>query len=161
MSALVGRKEIMESLGAPAHTFTGAGNPMACKASLATIEIIKDEDLISKANTHGDYIREEFKKMQEKYNIIGDVRGLGLSIGVELITDTKEKNSVAASKICYRAWEKGVLLTFISQNVLRIQPPLIISKEEIDSALEMIEESIVEFLNGEIPDEVLETSKGW
>jgi 4-aminobutyrate aminotransferase len=161
MSALVGRKEIMESLGAPAHTFTGAGNPMACKASLATIEIINDEDLISKANIHGDYIMDKFEKMKEKYDIIGDVRGLGLSIGVELINNKKEKNAIAASKICYRAWEKGVLLTFISQNVLRIQPPLIISREQIDEALSLIEESIVDFINGDIPDEVLETSKGW
>ena len=61
----------------------------------------------------------------------------------------------------YRAWEKGLLLSFVSGSVLRIQPPLVITQEEMDKSLNIIEESMDDFANGRIPDSVLETVKGW
>ena len=86
-----------------------------------------------------------------------------LSIGVDLVTnrDTRERAKEAAAKICYRSWEKGVIMAFIANSVLRIQPPLTIRKEQIDKAIDIIEESINEYLNGDIPDEVLQIAKGW
>ncbi|MBZ2174637.1 aspartate aminotransferase family protein [Schnuerera sp. xch1] len=163
MSAIVAKEEIMQSMGAPAHLFTMGGNPIACRAALATIEVIKEENLINHSKELGEYVKERFNEMKDKYSLIGDVRGLGLSIGVDLVKDrdTKEKAQNAAAKICYRCWEKGVLLTFFSNSVLRIQPPLVINKEQIDKALNIIEESINEYINGHIPDEVLEIAKGW
>ncbi|GAA0180262.1 aminotransferase class III-fold pyridoxal phosphate-dependent enzyme [Clostridium sediminicola] len=163
LSAIVGRKEIMESLDAPAHTFTGAGNPISCKAALATLEVIREEELIEHSKTLGEYMKTCFKDMQERYEIIGDVRGIGMTIGVDLVKDriTKERNNNAAAKICYRAYENGVLVTFVSSNVLRIQPPLVIKKEQIDKSIDIIEEAIKDYLKGNIPDEVLKFSKGW
>ncbi|MDR1508215.1 MAG: aspartate aminotransferase family protein, partial [Synergistaceae bacterium] len=75
--------------------------------------------------------------------------------------ETRERHRVAAAKICYRAWEKGLLLSFFSGSVLRIQPPLVITREEMDKALNIIEESMEEFSKGQIPDSALETVKGW
>lgn len=163
LSAIVGRKEIMDSLDAPAHLFTMGGNPVSCQAGIATIDIIEDENLIERSRKMGDYVQEQFKKMQQKYPLIGDVRGKGLSIGIELVKDpvTKEKDFEGAAKICYRCCEKGVLLIFIANNVLRFQPPLVITQEEIDQALSVIEESMEEYLQGEISDEVLQVAKGW
>ncbi|WMJ79320.1 aspartate aminotransferase family protein [Clostridium sp. MB40-C1] len=163
MSAIVGRKEIMESLDAPAHTFTGTANPLSCKAATATLQVIREEKLIERSKTLGEYMKSRFIEMQKKYEIIGDVRGVGMTIGVDLVKDrtTKERDTNAAAKICYRAWENGVLVTFVSSNVLRIQPPLVINKEQIDRALDIIENSIKSYLNNEISDEVLEISKGW
>lgn len=163
LSAIVASDEIMESLDDPAHLFTMAGNPVCCKAALATIEIIKEEDLLDYTLQIGKYLKERFQKLQGQYSIIGDVRGLGLSIGVDLIKDklTKEQNYEAAAKICYRCWEKGLIVTFFANCVLRIQPPLNITKEEIDRALEIIEEAINDYLEDDIPDEVLEIAKGW
>ena len=104
-----------------------------------------------------------YEEMKDKYDLIGDVRGFGLSIGVDLVKNraTKIGNKEAAAKICYRCWEKGIILIYLADGVLRIQPPLVISKDELDTALSIIEESIVEYLNGEIPDEVLSIAKGW
>lgn len=163
LSAIVGRKEIMDSLDAPAHVFTMSGHALSCVAALETINVIRDEKLIEKSTELGEYVRSRFEDMKERYEIIGDVRGLGLSIGVDLVVDRKTKvgNKVAAAKICYRAWENGVILTFLANGVLRIQPPLVISIEELDKALDIIEESIIEYLNGEICDEVLNFAKGW
>jgi 4-aminobutyrate aminotransferase len=91
------------------------------------------------------------------------VRGLGLSIGVDLVKDrkTKEKAGEAAAKVCYRCWEKGVVLTFFAGNVLRIQPPLVISRQQMDKAIDIIEQAISEYLAGGIPDRVLQVAKGW
>jgi 4-aminobutyrate aminotransferase len=163
LSGVVARAELMEVLDAPAHCFTIAGNPVCCAASLATIEVLREENLLDHATELGDYTQERFRAMRKKYDFIGDVRGIGLSIGVDLVVDrdTKERHRAAAAKICYRAWEKGLLLSFFSGSVLRIQPPLVISREEMDKALDIIEESMDEFEKGQIPDSVLETVKGW
>jgi len=163
LSAVVAREEIIESVGAPAHVFTTIGNPICCQAALATIEVIEEEGLIKASEEKGEYLKIKFNKLKEKYSIIGDVRGLGLSIGIDLVKDreTKERYKDACAKICYRCWEKGLLLTFFANNVLRIQPPLVITMEELDKAVNIIEEAMQDFLAGSIPDEVLETAKGW
>lgn len=163
LSAIVARKEITDSLGTPAHLFTMSGNALSCVAALETINVIRDENLLEKSTNFGNYVKERFEEMKDKYQLIGDVRGLGLSIGVDLVVDRTSKigNKEAAAKICYRCWEKGIILIFLASGVLRIQPPLIISKEELDKALNIIEEAIVEYINGEIPDEVLSIAKGW
>lgn len=163
LSAVVAREEIIESVGPPAHLFTTLGNPVCCQASLATIDVIEEEGLLKAAEEKGAYLKGKFEQLKEKYPMIGDVRGLGLSIGVDLVKDpvTKERYKEACAKICYRCWEKGLLLTFFANNVLRVQPSLVITYEQIDKAVSIIEESMKEFLAGEIPDEVLETAKGW
>jgi len=163
LSAILARKEIMDSLGKPAHLFTMGGNALSCIASLETINILRDEDLLEKSTELGNYVMSRFEEMKDKYEIIGDVRGKGLSIGVDLVTDRESKigNNEAAAKICYRCWEKGIILIFLASGVLRVQPPLVISKGQLDRALNIIEESIVEYLSGQIPDEVLDIAKGW
>ncbi len=163
LGGVVARADLMDDWQAPAHLFTAAGNPVCCAASLATIEVIREEKVLDHTLAMGDYTMKRFRKMQEKYELIGDVRGMGLSIGVDLVKnrETRERNCEAAAKICYRTWEKGVLLSFFSGSVLRIQPPLVITREELKTALDAIEESITEYLKGDIPDSVLETIKGW
>jgi len=163
LSAIVGRSEIMDSLQSPAHAFTIAANPVCCSASISTIDVISEDGFLDNVTQIGNLTKDYFNKIKDKYEIIGDVRGLGLSIGVELVKDSinKERHVEAASKICYRCYEKGVILITLSGNVFRIQPPLNITKEEMIKALEIIEESIVDYLAGKIPDHVLDVVKGW
>lgn len=163
LGAVVARAELMEKWQAPAHLFTAAGNPVCCAAALATISVIREENLLENARTVGAHIKERFLGMQRKYEIIGDVRGIGLSIGVDLVKDrmTKERNNEAAAKICYRAWERGLLLSFFSGSVLRIQPPLVITRQQADEALDIIGQSFEDFLSGDIPDSIFDTVKGW
>lgn len=163
LSATVARKEITDALAAPAHLFTTMGNPVCCQASLATIDVIREQNLIENAKKLGLYMKNAFIEMQKKYEIIGDVRGLGMTVGVELVMnrESKQKNKPAAAKICYRCWEKGVIITFMAGNILRIQPPLIITKQELDQALEVIEQAIDDFVKGELPDSILEVAQGW
>lgn len=163
MSAIVARKDIIESLEDPAHLFTMEGNPVVCKAAMATIEVIEEEDLVKCSEEIGAYVVKRFEQMKSKYTIIGDVRGRGLSIGVDLVKDpvTKERHREAAAKICYECYERGLIVTFFANNVLRIQPPLVITKEELDKGLDIIEDSLKVFLNDEISDDVLDVVKGW
>ena len=163
LSAIVARSEIIESLDPPAHLFTTYANPVCCEAALATIKVIQEENLAHKSNVLGIYVKNRFNALSDSYEIIGQVRGLGLSIGVDLVTDrtTKEKAKSAAAKICYRAWERGVILSFFAENVLRVQPPLVISQEQLDEALNIVEDSIQEYMDDLIPDEVLTVIKGW
>jgi len=163
LSALIGRKEIMEALEAPAHLFTTAGNPVCCAAALATIKVIEEEKLMENAEKLNKIAFERFTSMKDKFPFIGEVRGLGLSIGVDLIKDsvTRERNKEAAAKICYCAWQKGLLLSFFSNSVLRIQPPLIITEAEFNKGINIIETCMTDLQNGLLGDDILKVTKGW
>lgn len=152
LSAIVGKKEIMDSLEAPAHVFTTAGNPVCCAAALASFDVIEEENLVEKSRKDGEYVRERFEKMQEKYPVIGDVRIYGLNGGVELVKDrkTKEADSESASKLITYLKNNGVLMITVKGNVLRFQPPLVITREELDKALDIIEEGFSELEKGNI-----------
>ena len=162
LSALVGRKEIMDSLEAPAHVFTTAGNPVCCAASLASFDVIEEENLVEKSRVDGEYAKERFKKMQEKYPIIGDVRMYGLNGGIELVKDrqSKEADSESASKLITYLMQNGVLMITLKGNVLRFQPPLVITRQELDKALDTIDQGFSELGKGNLK---LENNKkiGW
>lgn len=162
LSAVVGRKEVMDSLDAPAHLFTTGANPVCCQAALAVLDTIEQEELLEKSRQKGQYVRERMAKWQDKFDFIGDVRGLGLSIGVDIVKDrkTKEKDNEAALKITNRCFEKGVLIIAFAGSVLRFQPPLNINKADLDKALEVIEEAMVDYQNGDLDDLDIE-GQGW
>ena len=163
LSAIVARSEFMDALGSPAHLFTMSGNALSCIAAYETIRIIQDEKLVERSEELGQVAMNRFRAMMERYPLIGDVRGHGLSIGIDLVQDrhTKVGAREAAAKICYRCWQKGVILIFLGDGILRFQPPLVIKREEMEHAMNIIEGSIQDYLKGLIPDEVLKVSKGW
>jgi len=163
LSAIVAKKEIMNSWNPLAHSFTMGGNLVSNAAALATIAVIKEEKLIEKSKEMGDYIQNRLHELKKEHELIGDVRGRGLLIGVDLVTDgeTKERAVKEAAKICWRCWERGLILTFFSKSVLRIAPPLVITKKEVDNALDIIEKSIKDLEEGKISDQVLKNICGW
>lgn len=152
LSAIVGRKEIMDSLEAPANVYTTAGNPVCCAAALASFDVIEEENLVEKSRKDGEYVRERFKKMQEKYPVIGDVRIYGLNGGIELVKDqkTKEADSKSASKLITYLKDNGVLMITVKGNVLRFQPPLVITRDDLDKALDIIEKGFSELEKGNL-----------
>lgn len=163
LSAVVGRSEIMTSWNPPAGAFSLAANPISCVASRATIETIKTENLMTRAQELGSYLKDRFKDLQKRFGVIGDIRGKGLMLGVDLVKDriSKEPNHSYAAKICWRCWEKGLFLTFFSGSVLRIAPPLTIKEEYLEQALQILEESFEDVDSGRVPDSVLDKIKGW
>jgi len=122
-------------------------NPLAAAATRANIEIIEKENLVDNSAKMGDYTLKRLKEMQEDSGIIGDVRGKGLLIGAEIVKDknTKHPSIGLADKIVEECFKKGLYLIHMGAfdtAVLRIAPPLIINKEQIDSSLEILENSI-------------------
>lgn len=162
LSAVVGKVELMDA-GNGLHMFTTAGNPVACAAGLETINIIKDEKLEENANIMGNYFLEKLNRLKEKYEVVGDVRGKGLVIGVELVNADGNPTAELAALVSYRSYELGLIYynAGIFSSVLELTPPLIITKEQVDIAVEIIDRSIEDVLNGRVDKMILETFAGW
>jgi 4-aminobutyrate aminotransferase len=161
LSALIMRDEIADSLMDPGHCFTLAANAVCCRAALATISIIEEEGLLARAEELGKKISNILNEMKKTIPLLGETRSLGLTIGQDIIKDDGSPDRDACAKICYRAWEKGLVLTFLGQNTLRIQPPLVITDEETEAGLKILAEAVDDYMNGKIGDEVLSFAKGW
>jgi 4-aminobutyrate aminotransferase len=163
ISAIVGREEIMDSLPPLGHAFTMAGNPVASAAALAVIEEIEEKNLLERAETLGERAKRRLERMKKRHELIGDVRGLGLMLGVDLVKDreTKERAYEEAKKVVWRAYELGLIVAFLQGNVLRIEPPLTIEEEVLDEGLDKLEEAIEDVEEGRVPDEVAERVQGW
>ncbi|NJE10081.1 leucine/methionine racemase [Thermococcus sp. MAR1] len=163
ISAIIGRSEVMDSLPSLGHTFTLSGNPVTSRAALAVIEEIEEKDLLRRAEKLGEYTRKRLEDMKEEHELIGDVRGLGLMLGVDLVKDreTKERAYEEARKIVWRAYELGLVLAFLQGNVLRIQPPLTIEEELLEEGLNRLEQAIADVEEGRVPDDVLTKVQGW
>ena len=124
-----------------AHGTTFGGNPVACAAGIATFDLVKSE-LMANATAVGDYMMAALKKMQKRHCSIGDVRGKGLMIGVELVRNkkTREKAHDEMEAVIQEAFKRGLLMLGCGTNTLRLCPPLVITKEEAKVALDIIDE---------------------
>ncbi|MFZ5818276.1 MAG: acetyl ornithine aminotransferase family protein [Chloroflexota bacterium] len=142
LGACVARKSVMDwERGAHGNTY--GGNPIACAASLATIDLIEKEYL-QNAATVGEYALDALHELQARHPSIGDVRGRGLMIGVEFVQDrqTREPAKHLTERVVDLAFERGLLMLSCGKSVIRIAPPLSISKGEIDEGLAIFAEAI-------------------
>ncbi len=144
LSATVASEKIMNWLPG-SHASTFGGNPVSCQAALTTIKLLED-GLIDNAAKQGAYIMNELKRLERTYPIIGDVRGLGLMLAVEIVKDkeTKEYASEERDSIIQRAFSKGLLLLSCGRSAIRFCPPLILPKNDADIALSIFEECLKE-----------------
>ena len=144
LGATVSQSEVMDWVPG-SHASTFGGNPISCQAALTTIELLQ-EGLIENASRLGRYLLEKLKELQKRFHLIGDVRGKGLMIGVEIVKDpeTKEKGIEEKNAIIQACFEKGLLILGCGENVIRFIPPLIITKREVDTALTIFEEVLGE-----------------
>ncbi|WP_027415284.1 4-aminobutyrate--2-oxoglutarate transaminase [Aneurinibacillus terranovensis] len=147
LSAITGRADLMDVPGSGQLGGTFAGSPVACAAGLAVLEVIEEENLIERAQKIGDRMRNAFHSWQQKYHVIGDVRGLGAMMALELVKDpiTKEPAKEAAGQIVTECWNNGLigLTAGLFGNVIRFLPPLVITDEQLDKGLGILEHAIV------------------
>jgi 4-aminobutyrate aminotransferase len=125
-----------------AHASTFGGNPVACAAAIATIGLLKSE-LIANAAAVGGHMIDGLRRLQEKHPLIGDVRGRGLMIGIELVKDrtTKVRAVEERNAVVQAAFERGVLVLGAGRNAIRLAPPLVLTKAQADSVLAVLDES--------------------
>ncbi len=128
------------------HASALGGNPVACAAALAVIEVVRSEHLLENAVNQGRYVLKRLKELAEKYPVIGDVRGKGLLIGFEMVKDaaTREPAVAEAQEIVKKCFRRGVLSGLCGTSVVQITPPLNITRELLDAGLEVVEGAISE-----------------
>jgi 4-aminobutyrate aminotransferase len=142
LGATVARADLM-TWPPGAHASTFGDNPVACAAALATIALL-EEELISNAARMGAYLMDRMREWPHRFAQVGDVRGLGLMIGIELVRDreTREKAPQLRDRVVQMAFERGLLVLGAGDNSLRLCPPLVITREQCAFALETLEECL-------------------
>jgi len=145
IGATVAKAKIMDWTGG-SHASTFGGNPVSCAAALAVIDVIKDEQLLDNAAKQGDYLMKRLEEFGQTSSIVGDVRGRGLMIGVELVEDkeTRKPAPKKSSEVMLRSWKRGVAVVTCGVSTLRIVPPLTIQTDLLDAAVNILEDTINE-----------------
>ncbi len=148
VAGFISRPEVAEGYTATDAFATFGGNPLSCAAAVAVIEIIQEEKYLEKATKLGAHFRKKLEQLQEDHKMIGDVRGQGMMLGVELVRDrtTKEPATQGMLQVMEICREKGLLIGKggLDNNVVRLQPPLELTSEQIDEACSILNEALSE-----------------
>jgi len=145
LGAMVARRELM-NWPPGSHGMTFGGNPVSCAAAAATIQVIEEEGLIENAATMGERLLTAVEAMQARHGAIGDVRGKGLVVGVELVTDreTNEPAHELRDAVIDAAFKKGLLLLGCGPSTVRFMPAMTVDGETVDEAMSLFEEALTE-----------------
>ena len=160
LSAAVGPAALFDAPAAAA-LLTTAGNPICAAVGREVLRVLVDEELPARAARAGERLRAGLRSLNHPR--IGDVRGHGLANGVELVSD-RESNApdgALAAAVVYRAFELGVCVYYVGGNVLEVTPPLVITDEEVDRALDILSRAIDDAVAGAVPADVLAAYAGW
>ena len=148
LSAVVGKAAIMDAPLPGGLGGTYGGNPLACAAALAVLDVFESEDLVARAATQGDHMRNALRQIQARVPEIGDVRGLGCMLAIECVRDrgTKDADADFAQRVIDKARDRGLLLLKCGphKNVVRLLPPLTASPEEITSGVAKLEAAVLD-----------------
>jgi acetylornithine/LysW-gamma-L-lysine aminotransferase len=136
IGATIAREDIMDSLKVGEHTSTFGGNPLACAAACATIDVIIEENLIERARILGDAFMRALQVMVDEFRVLREVRGLGLMIGLEARIDIYN--------VLLESIKRGVILLYSGRNIIRFLPPLVISREQLNMVTEVLREVLTE-----------------
>jgi 4-aminobutyrate aminotransferase len=142
---IVAKRKIMESWPRGAHGNTFGGNPICCAAALATLELVERE-YTQNASEVGAYFLDRLRELQTRYEAIGEVRGKGLMIGAELVTDRSSKSPAAelCNAVLHRAFHNGLILLSCGVSTIRFMPPLMATRNDVDEALKIFDASLAE-----------------
>jgi 4-aminobutyrate aminotransferase len=164
LSGVIGRANILDKIAA-SHLFTTAGNPVSTAAGLATIRVIEEEGLMENAEGVGAYLKQNLMDLVGRHETVGDVRGKGLVLGLELVRDreTREPAPCETAKVSYRAFQNGLVIFYVGvhSNVLEFTPPLTLTRADVDEGVEKLEAAITDVEQGRVSDEEIAPFAGW
>jgi 4-aminobutyrate aminotransferase / (S)-3-amino-2-methylpropionate transaminase / 5-aminovalerate transaminase len=145
LSAVVGSQEIMDSVHPGGIGGTFGGNPVCCAAALAVLDVYEEERILEKGEILGTRVRAFFESLKDRYEIIGDVRGLGPMLALELVKDreTKEPDPESCARVVQQAFAKGLNIVSCGQygNIIRTMMPLVITDSQLDKGLSILDEA--------------------
>jgi 4-aminobutyrate aminotransferase-like enzyme len=147
LSAVVTTQEIADSFNNGMEYFNSfGGNPVSCAVGQAVLDVIKEEGLQENALAVGSYLLDQLKNMQNQHDLIGEVRGRGLFIGIELVKDELVPAAAESQTIINHMKDKGLLLSTDGpdHNVIKIKPPLVFNKENADELVKKLDETMAE-----------------
>ncbi len=144
LAGVIVRQELDLAADRSLGHYTHEKNPVSCAAALATIDYIEENDLLANADQVGRYAMERMETMMADFSLIGDVRGLGLLLGMELVQDrdSRARATDEAEAVMYNALSRGLSFKITMGNILTLTPPLIISQDEMEQAMDILEQSI-------------------
>jgi 4-aminobutyrate aminotransferase len=149
IGAVVAKRRIMEKWPRGAHGNTFGGNPLCCAAALATLDLVQRE-YAANAATAGEHFMARLRELQARHEVVGDVRGKGLMIGMEFVEDRASR--APAKELCdaviHRAFHNGLILLSCGTSTVRFMPPLLVTKGDVDEAVTLLEASLVEAKEG-------------
>lgn len=147
IAAIVGKAEVMDAAAPGTIGGTYIGNPVCCAAALATIQLMKDQNLNERANEIGEIVRNRFQSIQRQCSPIGDVRGLGAMLAIEFVknNDPRQPDADLCDRIIKQCYDRGLILLSAGtyKNIIRILSPLVISDELLEKGLNILEEEII------------------
>jgi 4-aminobutyrate aminotransferase len=151
LSAMIAKEEVM-SWPPGAHGSTFGGNPVACAAAQATLDVVENEGLLENATRVGARLIANLRQLAQTSRLIGDVRGLGLMIGIELVRDKETKVPAAAEteQVVLECFQRGLLTLPCGPNSIRFSPPLIISQEQADTAFDIFADALAAVENNDV-----------
>jgi 4-aminobutyrate aminotransferase/(S)-3-amino-2-methylpropionate transaminase len=162
LAAVIGRAEIMDAAGVGGLGGTFGGNPLSCAAALAALDIIEKQGLLTRSTHLGHRFEQRGKQWQKQFSIIGEVRGLGGMCGIELVKDaaTREPHADATKKIAQYCYEHGLITITAGTygNVMRILVPLVVTDEQFDEGLDVLEAALAHVSAAAAPQKQLVTS---
>ena len=147
MGVTIAREDVMDwPVGAHSNTF--GGNPVACAAAMATLKLVRDGLMQNAANV-GQFLQKALEGLAERHRLIGDVRGCGLMIGIELVRNrqTKERAGTERDALVMAAFRRGLLVLAAGANTVRLSPPLVITKAQAQTAVTILDEALAEVSN--------------
>jgi len=146
LSAVVGRKEIMDSPHVGGLGGTYSGNPLACRAALAVLEVFEEENLLEKAVNLGETLQKRFKQWQQEFDIVADIRGIGPMLALELVKDhqTGEPAADEAKSLVKFCYERGLIILTCGHygNIIRTLIPLVITDDQLERGLSIMEDGL-------------------
>jgi len=164
LSAVIGPASIMDYT-ASFSMQTLHGNAVCASAGLAVLETIESEGLMANAAKRGAELQHGLRALAERHELVGDVRGRGLAVGVELVTDRQSRAPATeqAAKLVYRAFELGLVLYYVgtSSNVLEMTPPLTLTAGEAAEAVSILDRALTDVGEGRVPDDIAAGFEGW
>lgn len=145
MGAIVAKDEVMD-WESDTHASTFGGNLLGCESALAGLDLLEEENLVEKAEEKGKYLHKRLEELEEDHELIGDVRGIGLLKGVELVKDreTKERAVEEKERVIEEATNRGLIVFAAGRSVIRLAPPLIIEEEELEEGMNILDEALTE-----------------